>query len=155
MATNNTGNSNFNSITSNLDDTWVGSQTVSIPATSSLAYIGDPACSFNVTQLGQTPSTVYYRMPADITVEDIEAEIYKYLDEKLIQKMLDNVIENAPSDKSKEIIRVAVRARHYSEKFLLKYANYVTNSDIMKNHEENIVSKEYPTIALLIKTREE
>lgn len=80
---------------------------------------------------------------------DILLETFK---EDELEKILITVKERNP-DQFPNLLKDFVRNRHFSEDFLLSYAEYLTKEDIKRRHNEHLISGDYPTLALLLISR--
>ena len=79
-----------------------------------------------------------------------------YLGEAEISEILDKIITRG-TDNEREVkafIREVIRNRHFSEDFVLKYFEYVTTADIKVQHNSDILSHDYPALALAIEGKE-
>jgi hypothetical protein len=92
-----------------------------------------------------------YRTPASYLTT-----LLTYLGEAEISEILDKILTRG-TDNEREVkafIREVVRSRHFSEDFVLKYFEHVTTADIKVQHNSDILSHDYPALALAIEGKE-
>lgn len=108
---------------------------------------------------GTLGTTLYIDRDEYFQIPSIARKISKYLKEEELLEMLAKIVKRAETNNDKDTIKSVtseiIRSRHFSESFLLNFVEYVSRDDIMVHHEDNIMSGEYSTLALVYEIKTE
>jgi hypothetical protein len=136
-------------------------KTLSNTTSATSNYANLTASNLTVSPAWTTASTysnIFYNPELDITSLNCNFLLFvaKYFTEEEIEKLLSDISERANSinenisDTFGRCVRVLVRARHFSEDFLMKYYESLSREDILALHTPDVSSGTYAQLALLL-----